>query len=169
MATHTIASGIVYVEIDDTATVTITGSDDPTSDIPYLILGDDVYRVQDAPATNLTCYFQSKDFDMSDQAPQFQNSTKTVDRVQLEYVDESAATPVSVSISVDGGATWAGTTSRSLGTGSGLTAVSDFWFLPITGKFFRIKIESTSSSDDFTWTGAYVSYSVGGAHFEVTA
>lgn len=168
MTTHNISSGISYIEIDDSATITITGSATPTADIPYLILGDDVYRVQDAPATNLTCYFQSKDFDCSDQEPKFQNLTKTVDRVQLEYVDESASTPVSISLSVDGGASWAGTTTRSIGAGNGLTKVADFWFLPVTGKFFRIKVESTSSSCLFTWTGAYMHYSVGGPYFEIT-
>jgi len=169
MATHTISSGVCYLEIEDFATCEITGSEDPTADIPYLFLGDDVYRVADTPSNNLTCYFQSKDFDMSDQNPPFQNVVKTVDRVQLEYVDESASTPVSVSLSVDGGATWAGTTSRVLGSGNGLTAVADFWFLPITGKMFRVKVESTSSTKKFTWTGAYVHYFSRAPYFEVTA
>ena len=168
MATHTITSGVCYLELVDTATVTLTGSADPTADIPYLIMGDDVYRVQETPATSVTCYFQSKDFDASDQEPQFQNLTKTVDRVQLEYVDEDSATPVSVSLSVDGGQTWAGTASRSIGTGSGRTRVADFWFLPVTGKMFRIKIESTSSTNQFTWTGAYVHYYTRGPHFEIS-
>ena len=167
MATHTISSGVCYLEIEDAATVTITGSEDPTSDIPYLFMGDDVYRVTETPTTNLTCYIQSKDFDMSDQQPTFQNLTKTVDRVQLEYVDVSASTPVSVSLSVNGGQTWAGTTTRTIGTGSGLTRVADFWFLPITGKMFRVKIESTSSSQDFIWTGAFLHYNTGGNYFEV--
>ncbi len=168
MTTFNISSGVSYIEIDDSALITITGSATPTSDIPYLIMGDDVYRVQDDPATNLTCYFQSKDFDCSDQEPGFQNRTKTVDRVQLEYVDESSSTPVSISLSVNGGSTWAGTTTRNIGTGSGLTKVADFFFLPTTGKFFRIKIESTSSSKKFTWTAAYVHYIVGGPHFEIS-
>ncbi len=168
MTTYNVSSGVSYIEIDDSALITITGSATPTADIPYLIMGDDVYRVQDDPATNLTCYFQSKDFDMSDQEPGFQNLTKTVDRVQLEYVDESSSTPTSVSISVNGGLTWAGTTTRNIGTGSGLAKVADFWFLPVTGKFFRIKIESTSSSTKFTWAGAYVHYITNGAHFEMS-
>jgi hypothetical protein len=151
----------------DAATATITGSADPTADIPYLIMGDDVYRVQATPATNLTCYIQSKDFDMSDQQPAFQNVTKTVDHVQLEYVDEDSSTPVAVSLSVNGGQTWVGTTSRAIGTGSGLTRVADFWFLPVTGKMFRIKVESTSSSKNFCWTGVYISYSVGGPYIEI--
>ncbi len=167
MTTYTISSGISYIEIEDSASITLTGSADPTADIPYLIMGDDVYRVTETPTTNMTCYFQSKDFDCSDQQPQFQNLTKTVDRVQLEYVDESASTPVSVSLSTDGGATWAGTASRLIGTGSGLSAVADFWFLPITGKMFRLKVESTSSTKPFTWSGAYVHYYVRGPHFEI--
>jgi len=168
MATHTISSGIAYLEIEDSATCTITGSEDPTSDIPYLFMGDDVYRITETPTTNMTCYVQSKDFDMSDQTAQFQNLIKTVDRVQLEYVDVAASTPVAVSLSVDGGATWAGTTSRIIGTGNNLTAVSDFWFLPITGKMFRLKVESTSSTKRFVWTGAYLHYITGGAFFEIT-
>lgn len=168
MATYTILSGICDLEIEDSATVTITGSEDPTSDIPYLFMGDDVYRVTETPTTNLTCYIQSKDFDMSDQTAQFQNLNKTVDRVQLEYVDVAASTPVAVSLSVDGGKTWAGTTSRTVGTGSKLTAVSDFWFLPITGKMFRLKVESTSSTKGFVWTGAYLHYITGGGYFEIT-
>lgn len=168
MATHTISSGVCYLEIYDFATIPITGSADPTYDIPYLILGDDVYRVQETPATNMTCYIQSKDFDMSDQNPPFQNLNKTVDRVQLEYVDKASSTPVAISLSVDGGQTWAGTTSRNIGTGNGLTRVTDFWFLPITGKMFRVKVESTSSSKDFVWTGAYLHYYTRGPFFEVT-
>jgi len=168
MTTYNISSGVSYIEIDDSALITITGSATPTSDIPYLIMGDDVYRVQDDPATNLTCYFQSKDFDFSDQEPGFQNLNKTVDRVQLEYVDESSTTPVSVSLSVNGGLTWAATTTRNLGSGTGLTKVADFWFLPVTGKFFRIKVESTSSSTKFCWTGAYAHYITNGPSFEIS-
>lgn len=169
MTTYNISSGVCWIELDDAASITITGSADPTADIPYLIMGDDIYRVQDTPATNVTCYFQSKDFDFSDQNPPFQNMTKTVDRVQLEYVDESASTPVSISLSVDGGLTWAGTASRTIGTGDGKTKVSDFWFLPITGKFFRVKVESTSSAKAFCWTAVYLHYYVRGPHFEITA
>lgn len=167
MATYTISSGISYIELDDVATVTTTGSSDATADIPYLIMGDDVYRVTETPTTNMTCYFESKDFDMSDQQPAFQNLTKIVDRVQLEYVDKSADTPVAISLSVNGGQTWAGTTSRIIGTGNGLTKVADFWFLPIMGKMFRLKVESTSSTKDFVWTGAYFHYITGGPYFEI--
>lgn len=167
MTTYTISSGICYLEFEDFATVTITGSSIQTADIPYLIMGDDVYRVTETPTTNMTCYLQSKDFDMSDQAPQFQNVFKTVDRVQLEYVDKDASTPVSVSLSTDGGQTWAGTSSRLLGTGSGLSRVADFWFLPITGKMFRVQVESTSSTKRFVWTGAYLHYEGAGPYFEI--
>lgn len=169
MTTHNISSGVCYIEIEDSASVTITGSEDPTADIPYLFTGVTIYRVTESPTTNLTCYFQSKDFDMSDQTPTYQDLFKTVDKVQLEYVDVSSSTPVAVSLSVDGGLTWAGTTTRTIGTGTKLTRVADFGFLPVTGKMFRIKVESTSSTKDFIWTGAYVHYYVRGGFFEVTA
>ncbi len=169
MATHTIASGICYLEIDDSASVTITGLNTPTTDIPYLMFGNTVYRLTETPTNNTTCYMQTKDIDMSDQNPQYQNMFKTVDRVQLEYVDKSADTPVSVSLSTDGGATWLGTTSKTVGTGNGLSKVTDFWFLQITGKMFRLKIESSSSAKDFVWSGAYIHYFVRGPFFGITA
>lgn len=168
MATHTITAGVCYLDIYDTVTVTITGSSDPTADIPYIIFTTDVARIQETPVVSTTAYWTSKDFDMSDQNPPYQNMTKTIDRIQLEYVDESADTPVAMSISTDGGATWAATTTRLLGTGDGRTKVSDFWFLPVTGKFFRVKLESTSTNKSFTWTGLFVHYYVRGDYFEVT-
>jgi hypothetical protein len=168
MSTYTISSGICYLDIYDSATVGMTGSTGPTTDIPYLITGSVVYRITETPTTNMTCSFQSKDFDMSDQTPAYQNVNKTIDRVQLEYVDKSAETPVSISLSVDGGRTWAGTTSRVIGTGTGLTAVADFWFLPITGKMVRMKLESTSTTKNFVWTGGYIHYYARSEYFEVT-
>jgi hypothetical protein len=167
MSTFTISSGICYLDIYDSATVGMTGSTGATVDIPYLILGDDVFRVTETPTTNMTCSFETKDFDMSDQAPAYQNLNKTIDRVQLEYVDKTSDTPVSISISTDGGQTWAGTTSRSIGAGTGLTAVADFWFLPITGKMARMRLESTSTTKNFVWTGAYIHYYPRSEYFEI--
>jgi hypothetical protein len=51
----------------------------------------------------MASYWRSKRLDFSDQFPQYINQFKTLDRIQIEYVDEIADTPVTVYVSTDGG------------------------------------------------------------------
>jgi hypothetical protein len=81
---------------------------------------------------------------------------KTVHRANLKYVDKSADTLVSVSISNDGGQTWTAA-SKSIGTGDGKTASKFFWYV-MTGEFFKFKIELSSDDADFQITGLDIDF-----------
>ncbi|GAJ10467.1 unnamed protein product, partial [marine sediment metagenome] len=94
---------------------------------------------------------------------------KTVDRIQLEYVDEYEDTPVTISLSDDGGEHWVYKT-RLLGTGDGRQKVADFYFHDkdrITSKDFTVQIMSSSAATTFTWTGFYIFFEPRGEWQEI--
>lgn len=108
----------------------------------------------------------SKPTDFSEQDPQAHNRIKTVSLVVLEYEDKSANTPVDISISIDDGVTWT-TISRVLGTGDNTQKSAEFRFAPISSKWFKFRVRSNDDDSDFSWTGVYVYYDIGGPSFEV--
>jgi len=106
----------------------------------------------------ISAWWRSKRIDCGDQYPELVDVVKTMDRIQLEYVDEYASTPVTIAISDDGGEHWVYRT-RALGTGDGRQKVADFYFHDkdrITAKSFTVKLLSASSTTKFTWTGIYL-------------
>jgi hypothetical protein len=72
---------------------------------------------------------------------------KTVHRANLKYVDKTATTAVNVSISNDGGQTWAAA-QKSVGTGDERTHSKFFWYL-MTGEYFKFKVELASADKEF--------------------
>jgi hypothetical protein len=75
------------------------------------------------------------------------NKFKTVQRTNLKYVDKDANTPVSVSISNDGGQTWT-SAYKTVGTGDGRTHSKFFWYT-MSGEYFKFKVELASADKDF--------------------
>jgi len=107
--------------------------------------------------------------DFSDQLPDLANKFKSVDCVELEYIDVDADTPVTIHLSIDGGVTWISKT-RLLGTGNGKQKKARFNFHDkedFTGMHFTVKIESVSSSTTFIWTGIDLKVRDRGRWFEV--
>jgi hypothetical protein len=75
------------------------------------------------------------------------NKFKTVQRTNLKYVDKDANTPVSVSISNDGGQTWT-SAYKTIGTGDGRTHSKFFWYT-MSGEYFKFKVELASADKGF--------------------
>ena len=117
----------------------------------------------------ISAWWRSKRLDFSDQHEGIENYFKTVDRVQLEYVDRYEDTPVTIALSDDGGENWVYRT-RVLGTGDGRQKVADFYFHDkgrITSKDFTVQISSSSSTTAFTWTGFYIFFEPRGPFQEI--
>lgn len=117
----------------------------------------------------ISAWWRSKRLDFSDQHEGIENYFKTVDRVQLEYVDRYSSTPVTIALSDDGGENWVYRT-RVLGTGDGRQKVADFYFHDkdrITSKDFTVQISSSDDDTTFTWTGFYIFFEPRGPFQEI--
>ncbi len=117
----------------------------------------------------ISAWWRSKRLDFSDQHEGIGNFFKTVDRIQLEYVDRYANTPVTISISDDGGEHWVYRT-RLLGNGDGRQKVADFYFHDkdrITSKDFTVQLLSSSATTSFTWTGFHLYFEPRGEFQEI--
>ena len=118
---------------------------------------------------SFSSWWRSKDLDFVEQFPQYKDKWKTIETVQVEYEDIEADTPMVVSLSIDGGATYVSKT-RQVGTGDGLVKTANFHFIDqtsgITGKLFVIMVESTGSTE-FKFMGANVFFIPRATYFEV--
>jgi len=103
--------------------------------------------------------------DFSEEVPEAHNKYKTIYFVRLWYVDKTASTSVTVSVSNDEGTTWT-TNTKTIGTGSELTKSVDF-FYPISGHTFQFKVENDSGDKDFQWVGLEVYFEIGGEYFGI--
>lgn len=81
---------------------------------------------------------------------------KTVHRASLKYVDMGVSTPMFLSVSNDGGRTWV-TSTYFVGAGDGKTKSKFFGFV-MTGKFFKFKIESSSTDKAFQIIGLDIDF-----------
>ena len=115
----------------------------------------------------IPCQYITKDTDFTDQDQQSNDKWKTIYAVKVFYEDMSADTRMAVSISTDGGATWAASQTQTLGTGSEKRKDTTFFFI-VSGQFFRFKIFNGSASNTFKWLGMEVEYGESGEHW-VTA
>lgn len=109
----------------------------------------------------------TKPTDFSEQDPQCHNRIKTVSLVVLEFEDKSANTPVTIGVSTDDGETYTEVT-RLVGTGDGTQKSAEFRFAPISSKWFKFRLRSNDDDTDFSWTGVYIYYDIGGPSFEVS-
>jgi len=102
--------------------------------------------------------WRSKTVDFSELNIKFANQYKTVYRVSLQYVDLDANTPVSVSISTNGGSTWTSSTTVNIGTGLLNVANKDFWFTGVCGQFFDFKVEFPSTDKTFQLISMFIDF-----------
>jgi len=103
--------------------------------------------------------------DFSEEVPEAHNKYKTVYFVRLWYIDKTASTDITVSVSNDEGTTWT-TNTKAIGTGSKLTKSADF-FYPISGHTFQFKVENDSNDKDFQWIGLEAYYKICGEFFGI--
>jgi hypothetical protein len=88
----------------------------------------------------IPCYWQSKDTNFVDQYRELENRQKNVHFVRLYYVDTDSSVATTVKLSTDGGVTWDGTSTQSIGTGNGKNKSVDFYFEdgPVSGHSFLL-------------------------------
>lgn len=103
--------------------------------------------------------------DFSEEVPEAHNKYKTIYFVRLWYIDKTASTTITLSVSNDEGTTWT-TNTKTIGTGSELTKSVDF-FYPISGHTFQFKVENESGDKDFQWIGLESYYKICGEYFGI--
>lgn len=91
---------------------------------------------------------------------------KTVYRAALRYVDKTSDTPISVSVSNDGGVSWM-PSSKTVGDGDGKTKTKLYFFRDMSGENFKFKIESASTAKEFQIIGLDIDFEPGGDTVDV--
>ena len=69
----------------------------------YFAMGNILCIASETPQNSFAAYWRSKPLDFGELNPEFADKIKTIDRVQLEYVDKYSSVPVVMSLSTDGG------------------------------------------------------------------
>lgn len=116
----------------------------------------------------VTGYWKSKKLDFGDRYENLKNHWKTIHKIQLKYQDLYDSTPITIYLSKDG-VTWDYVT-QTIGTGEEVVKVVDFHFrskAQSTGRWFFIKVESTSASTSFEWHGMKIYFEPRGAYFDL--
>jgi len=112
--------------------------------------------------TAINSYWKSKRIDFSDLYQQYLGTWKTIDYVNLTYVDRGEHT-VTISISTDGGVAWDNLT-KTFGSDTGKLAEKSFHFYK-SGRFFNFKVANNSSTEDFQWLRLTVHFVPGAEQF----
>lgn len=102
--------------------------------------------------TAITSTYVTKVLDFSDQLKQYNDKFKTVFCVKVYYKDLSEDTSITVYLSNDAGSTFE-SSSKTVGTGDGTIKNKLFHFIK-TGQYFQVKIEESSTNNQFCIVGA---------------
>lgn len=131
----------------------------------YFALGNKLCVSSETPQNTFTSQWTSKTLDFGDQDPQAVNKFKSVDKVQLEFIDLYANTPVTIGLSVDGGVSFSEVT-RNIGTGDGTNKKAIYNFVPVTGQYFIVRTKHSDNDTKFAWTAIDLYYQIRSAVFE---
>lgn len=114
-------------------------------------------------------YYRSKQTNFTDQFKELENRQKNVHFARLYYVDTDDDVSTSIKISTDGGVTWVGAVTKTIGDGDGKNKSSDFYFTdgPVSGQFFTILISSATTDARLQWTALALYFEPGGEDFSV--
>jgi hypothetical protein len=115
----------------------------------------------------MDCYMITKPLDYTEQDTNMENFFKMADRLHLDFVDLYPDTPVTVSVSSDGGYTWDRDIYLALGVGDGKNKCYDFWFNPVTAQYHVFRLESADNVTGFIWSGFDVYYEPKARVFEI--
>jgi len=120
--------------------------------------------------TAIPSYWRSKETNFTDQFKELENRQKNVHFVRLYYVDTDDDVNTSIKISTDGGVTWAGSATKTIGDGDGKNKSSDFYFTdgPVSGQFFTILISSATTDARLQWTALALYFEPGGEDHEIS-
>jgi len=111
--------------------------------------------------------------DFVDQIPEASGRWKTLNSLELTYVDMGDIS-ITVSVSVDGGVSWTDSSATTIGTdaaGSDATlrkVKTKLFYYRITGRHFNFKITFTASADIFQWLELEADLTIGGEYFDIS-
>lgn len=175
--TVTYTDRVTFVDsIGDTVTIGdsigTSGTVTIATDTQYL-LGDstgaiyifDSAYTADNGAT-ITSEWTSKTWDGAESDPTLTGKWKTIYRIEFLYVDKTADTPLTFSISSDGGSTWQ-SQSKTVGVGDGRVEHTHFHFIK-SGQFFKFKVQWPSTTKNFQFLGFDIVYEVMADQFETS-
>ena len=118
----------------------------------------------------IPCDWQSKQTNFTDQFKELESRQKNIHFARLYYVDLDSTTGVTIKLSNDGGVTWDGTSTKSIGTGNGKNKSADFYFEggPISGQIFTARIENADAANRLQVTALALYFDAGGEDFSLT-
>lgn len=116
---------------------------------------------------NIACLWVSRRLDFVDQIPEASGKWKTLNSLELTYVDVGDIS-ITVSASVDGGTSWTDSVT-TIGTNAALGKIKTKLFhFRKTGRHFNFKITFTASADIFQWLELEVDITIGGEFFDIS-
>jgi len=133
----------------------------------YVGMGNILAVATTSPVNTVDCYMITKPFSYEDKDSDMENKWAITDRVHLDFMDLSADTPMTLSVSTDGGVTWEQSVTLLMGTGDGTHKCFDFWYYPVHGQKHTFKLSCNDSDTLFSWTGFDVYYEPTSRLFEM--
>lgn len=115
--------------------------------------------------TEVEAYYKTKAMDFSEQFPQLADTYKTITRIYLTYLDLQECV-VRVAVSTDNGTTWTEVV-KTLGDGDLTVKTARYDFVPVTGRFFVVKLSHSSSTSVFQWVRLKVEFDAHADWFSV--
>lgn len=168
-AYHTASTTYGSYSVPVTASLEASETGSVQKNSVYIAFGNSICVVSTTPENSFECIYTTKPLDFTDNDASADNTVKTVDKVQIEYVDKYASVPLTVRMSNDNGITWPATytRTRSIGTGSGYSKTVDYTFLPLSGRNITVQLRWTSASAGLTITGVRIYYYLRSEYIEV--
>ncbi len=118
---------------------------------------------------NIASLWISRRLDFTDQIPEASGKWKTLNSLELTYVDVGDIS-ITVSVSVDGGATWTDSSATTIGTNAApATIKTKLFYYRITGRHFNFKITFTAAADIFQWLELEADITVDGEFYDIVA
>lgn len=116
---------------------------------------------------NIASLWASRRLDFTDQIPEVSGKWKTLNSVELTYVDVGDIS-ITVSVSVDGGENWTDSSATTIGTNAAPgTIKTKLFYFTITGRYFNYKITFTAAADIFQWLELESDITIDGEYFDV--
>ena len=117
---------------------------------------------------DIECLWISRRLDFTDQIPEASGKWKTLNSLELTYVDVGDIS-IKVSVSVDGGENWTDSSATTIGTNDAPgTIKTKLFYYRVTGRHFNFKITFTAKVDIFQWLELEADLTLLGEYFDVS-
>lgn len=117
---------------------------------------------------NIVAQWISRRLDFTDQIPEASGKWKTLNSVELTYVDVGDIS-ITLSVSTDGGASWTDSSATTIGTNAAPgTIKTKLFYFRVTGRHFNFKITFTAKVDIFQWLELEADITIAGDFFDIS-